>query len=256
MLSKAISAIQPIRAEVEYQFCEPNRLLFDHLPKCAGTSITEYLRGYYPRRFIFSTDGRNPLGSVGSFQSKTEEERFRYKLVTGHLTHLLLDFVHPETTIVTVLRDPIGRVVSQYYYVRQEKTHWLHDEIISHQVSIENYGALQEKRGLNNFYTKHFSQLTESEINRNPDNAVQKAIDFIVYHYDIVGFQNNLIAIAEQLQRSANLRLPFSNHFKNRTRNRLSVENVSDSALTRISEVNSVDLKLYDLLSSEFDNKD
>ncbi len=39
----------------------PQRVLFEHVPKCGGTTVTNYLISQYASKRIFSIDGNNPL---------------------------------------------------------------------------------------------------------------------------------------------------------------------------------------------------
>lgn len=48
-----------------------------------------------------------------------QSQRHRYRLITGHLTDDLLSDVHPDMIRITVLRDPVERIVSYYWHYRR-----------------------------------------------------------------------------------------------------------------------------------------
>lgn len=39
---------------------QPMKILFDHIPKCVGSTWNMYLQKHYPRRKIFTLNSRNP----------------------------------------------------------------------------------------------------------------------------------------------------------------------------------------------------
>ena len=82
------------------------KILFDHLPKCGGTSLNKYLEVNYPSQKIFSINGLNPRVSIDEFKKLPISKRYEYDLVKGHAGNQLLDYVHPGCLKVTVLREP------------------------------------------------------------------------------------------------------------------------------------------------------
>jgi len=237
-----------VQRELKYLSNKPRRVLFDHLPKCAGSALNAYLAPQYPERFIFETLGRRREQMVKEFQALPEDERFAYRLVLGHFTHGLLDYVHPETVTVTVLREPIDRIVSHYYYVKRHTGHYLHEKVMQEKLSLEEYIGQRLSVELQNWYTTHFSGLTVAEVEEDPDKALDHAVEVLLDRYDVVGFQEEFPAAVEKLRIAANLKIPYENVKKNDTRGRPGVDQISDTALDLIRETNSVDMKLYDLV--------
>ena len=115
----------------EFKFLISNQKLvvFDHPPKCGGTSINRYLTTSFPIRHTFALDGSNPNKSVEIFLNLTTKKRYRTKLVYGLLANKLFDVTHPESIRATVLREPIDRIISHYYYVKRNKDHYLYKKI-------------------------------------------------------------------------------------------------------------------------------
>ena len=139
-----------IRNELRYRAYRPERLLFDHLPKCGGTGITHYLLQHYPGRLVFRTDSRHPLQSVDGFRSLPVSVRLGYQLIIGHEAHRLLDDVHGETNTLTVFRDPVDRIVSHFFYVRQDRDNYLHDRVVNGNIDLDGYVSLELSSELRN----------------------------------------------------------------------------------------------------------
>ncbi|MDN6292884.1 MAG: sulfotransferase family 2 domain-containing protein, partial [Tetragenococcus halophilus] len=104
-----------------------------HLPKTAGVSVGEFLKDKFPNNERSPIPWDNVDNSVNQLQLK-ENSRF---LVAGHMEakHLKViesnygDHDRYQYKVMTVIRDPIKRVVSEYYYSCSE-AHPPHEEFI------------------------------------------------------------------------------------------------------------------------------
>ena len=66
--------VNSMRREPNYQLRRAKRVLFDHLPKCAGTTLHRYLSASYPERLIFASHERQHQESVKHFQSLPQKK--------------------------------------------------------------------------------------------------------------------------------------------------------------------------------------
>jgi len=82
------------------------RLLFIHIPKCGGDTVTYHLRSHSSPPFLFVDDG-----SVMVNGHTPQHMTWREILQAGWKTP-------PEFRIVTLVRHPIERVLSEYRYIR------------------------------------------------------------------------------------------------------------------------------------------
>lgn len=103
------------------------RILFDHIEKAGGTTVTHHLRTLFPQHATFLFDNRDPPKSHREFTLLSQGDRFAYRFIAGHQATKIAKAVHPQTQIVTVARHPIDRVVSWYCFFRQTRgTFWHH----------------------------------------------------------------------------------------------------------------------------------
>lgn len=239
------------RSEITYFMHKPRRILFDHVPKCAGTTITEYLLQNYSWRVAFLMHGGQPTESVKKFQSLPQDRRYSYSLISGHLAHELLDYVHPETIKCTLLREPVDRIVSHYFYVKRRKEHYLHDQIVQSNMQLEDYASSAHSIELRNYYTTHFTGMSIEEAENQPEESVKRAADVILKKYDIVGFQDDVPSFLHRLRDAAYLQKPYENSVENKTSGRIGVREISDTAREAISRTNFLDIELYKALRSE-----
>jgi hypothetical protein len=222
----------------------PRRLVFDHLPKCGGSSIMVYLRSNYLRRQTFAIDGARPLADVARFRRLPEARRHGFQLVSGHLANRLVPLVHGESLLVTVLRDPIDRIVSHYYFAKGLREHYLHDTIVRRGLSLEEYVTSGISDELTNWYTAHFSQRTPAEVEAAPEESLQAALD-AVRRYDLVGFVDDIGGFATALRALAELPIEFGGTRTNVTRTRPKLRDVPEASLATIAAANHLDVQLY-----------
>lgn len=107
------------------------KLIFLHIHKTAGTTLDRVVSRQYKADTIFRfTD---PEKSIIEYGRMPEKDRRKYKLITGHMAaaghSAFVDPVHnhiPSPCIyITLLRDPVSRVISQYYHVlRHPNVSW------------------------------------------------------------------------------------------------------------------------------------
>ena len=239
--------MQEMKKELLYSLSpsRPRKILFDHLPKCGGSSLNVYLEAHYPKRKTFSTNGLNPTASVDDFKNLSQCKRHGYDLVKGHLVDRLLDYVHPECLKVTVFREPVDRIVSHYYYAKRTPAHYLYSKIHSSEMSLEDYATSGLSGELRNWYTTHFSGLTADDAERTPEEAITKAFDVVLKRYDIIGFLNDFSSFTEALRTQAELRYEYQNKKVNVTKDRQNIHDVAQSAIIKIQQVNHLDIALY-----------
>lgn len=224
---------------------KPQPVLFDHLPKCGGTTLNDYLRLHYPRRRIFKTKGKDPFSSVEQFKSFSKKKRYRYDLVQGHLVHHLINDVKPDCLVVTILRSPVERIISHYYYAKSSPDHYLYNEILAHNISLDDYATSEISVETQNWYVKHFSGLSSSEVNLNPDVSLDKAISFLSTHYDIIGLLDEFDDFTKTLQQKANYKNDYSGSKFRVSLDRPLTNDIPLSIRKRIEDANQLDIALY-----------
>jgi hypothetical protein len=241
------SAVDRAKRKFLYHFpvTRPARILFDHVPKCGGSTLTSYLEAHYPKRKTFVTNGFDPAESVRLFKNMPEPVRHGYELVIGHLANALFDSAHPECLKVTVLRDPVERIVSHYFYAKRTPRHYFYARMHESNMDLDDYLTSNASGELRNAYTTHFSGLAVDEAEQNPEESIAKAAQTILERYDVVGFLDDFTFFVEELRRKANLVHAYQGERVNVSRDRPSIDRVPKSAIEKIQQVNSLDIALY-----------
>lgn len=86
------------------------KVIFTHIPKVAGTSLQERLL-----EFNYSSDELRQFHGIKDLITK----KIEYKVLIGHNPFGMGDFIPGKVRYFTMLRDPVARVVSHFYFIRQ-----------------------------------------------------------------------------------------------------------------------------------------
>lgn len=112
-------------------------LIFVHLPKCAGTSLNRIIEWEYGPRHVFSIDPSFFRWSYRRLLHCDPKRLSRIKAFQGHMPFGLHRHLLQPSTYLTILRNPIERGISEYYYARSRIVHPQH-AMMKH-LSLEQY---------------------------------------------------------------------------------------------------------------------
>lgn len=220
------------------------KLLFEHIPKCGGTSVKEYLKSHYTPSKIFEIDGMNVEHSLDEFRSMSDSERCSFDLLLGHGAHKLRHLFHAEIKRLTILRDPVERIVSHYFFARQSPRHYLHAAIATSKMTLAEYATSDLSPELKNNYVRRFTGVSAEVAELSPDEAIDGVMQLLESDYAIVGTLESLDKSIRRVSEACN----FNTSFK--SGKRLNVTNtrpsdVDPETLELISQVNSLDVEIY-----------
>ena len=105
---------------------EVGTLFYCHISKCGGLSFRQLLENKYGKENCFDI-----------YEFFCDHERYlscANPVVYGHAAYCLKDLMKQPVDVITILRDPIDRVVSYYKHVSREKQ----DVLIKHCYDYEN----------------------------------------------------------------------------------------------------------------------
>lgn len=248
LLKKMGRSLINVHKEARYLLTpgKPCKLLFEHIPKCAGTTISSYLKQNYPDRKMYNIYGRAPSDYVAKFQQLPIQQRHNFDLVQGHLAHRLINFVHPDAIKITLFRHPVDRIISHYYYVLSNPHHYLYPKAAG--MNLAEYVSANISLELQNWYIIHFTGRTVREIQQAPLEAIHHAKEVLNENYQLIGFMEQLDDFMNQLQSLAQLPLAFQNRKLNKTIGRPRNSEIPQSTIDLIAEHNQPDIDLYHAL--------
>lgn len=173
------------------------RVFFLHIPKTAGQSAHHLVCNYFPEDAICPARLNHQLNEY-SFNQLS-----KYKLFSGHLDWSKLDWMSGKKFAFTILRDPMERLLSYYFYLREQA------EIFKQQNQLEGRPGLEAvitqtpdqyfldkenplrnfiDKHYDNFYTNYFSDKSyDGLLNANMENkSYQERLSQAVINLDEV----------------------------------------------------------------------
>lgn len=222
-------------------------VLFEHLPKTAGSTFNFILSRQYPHFFHIS--GIDPLDSIQKFRSLPPEEQKAFSLVHGHAA-LELESCLDHPFLITFLRDPVDQFLSQYYFIQNNKRHKSHGDV-SRITSIEDYLGYSKEHCQDNLQTRVLSKNLSwisgkaTEADRDFHSCFEEAFKNLE-RFDTVlltgRFDESLLLLKKRLGWK---KTPV--YFRiNRTRHRLSKKEQDLSLIHKIERHQAYDMQLYE----------
>ncbi|GAB4460534.1 MAG: sulfotransferase family 2 domain-containing protein [Anaerolineae bacterium] len=110
-------------------------LIFLHIPKTAGVTLNTIIDRYYPPEAIYHTR----IKTLDAFFALTNAEKQPIRCLRGHMPFGLHHWMPRPATYITLLRDPVTRFVSEYYYVRRNPDHPGHNALLEDGTTLHEY---------------------------------------------------------------------------------------------------------------------
>jgi hypothetical protein len=98
--------------------------LFLHMPKSAGTTLVRVFEKVYGNDSVYRNPDHysNNRALAAAFLAMSDEERSRIEILCGHFPVGFHGLIPVDSEYITVLRDPIDRIISLYYFWRAHPT--------------------------------------------------------------------------------------------------------------------------------------
>lgn len=209
--------------------------IFLHIPKSAGSSLSQVVRANYQPEELQDheslADAAQPLAEL------SENQKAKLKAVMGHYYYGIHEgFPGRDVAHVTMLRDPVERVLSSYYFLRTYPGY----EPVAEMTIQQFVDAYPEGR---NLQTLMLSGLVDKDdLDRfipNLDRAIQNLNGFRA-----VGlterFEPSVAMIGRALGWS-NIEYPRVNV----TANKPKTSHISADDIAYVTDANSLDIVLY-----------
>lgn len=136
---------------------QPGTLVFIHLPKAGGMTLQSIVGRQFPARARFDIDGESVESvqrSVAELRALPAAEREAIRCVRGHVPFGVGQWLRQPLTHLTMLRDPVARLVSDYNYAMSLPHHAVNRQLKGRIISLEEFVDLREADGLTNLHTR------------------------------------------------------------------------------------------------------
>lgn len=215
-------------------------VLFLHIPKAAGTTLHRIIDRQYDPERIHTLDGQDTHGAIEAFKKLPPAVREQIACLKGHMPFGLHAYLPQPCTYITLLRDPVERIASHYYYVLRRPNHYLHDQVASRGLSLRDYALSALSDELINGQTR-----LVAGIDGDDDTMLAAARRNLETWFAVVGVVERFDESLLLMKRRLGWRQPYYER-ANVTEGRPTTHHIPSDAVQAIREVNRLDMQLYD----------
>ncbi|MBU8590359.1 sulfotransferase family 2 domain-containing protein [Priestia megaterium] len=224
---------------------EEKLIIFIHIPKTGGTTLNDIFKKLYAENEIYD---HIPVEEMSNhFSRLKEEEKETLKAISGHHFYGIHDLFSKPYTYFTMMRNPIERVISLYYFLKTYPGYYQEN---MRNMSFEDYldWDPQAKNGQTQQICGIHSQISLEKAKEN------------LKAFEVVGitemFNESLLLLKNKLGWN-----DIAYTRKNVTKSRPLLREVPTEIIKKIKKNNQLDIELYeftkfDLIKQLSDLKD
>jgi hypothetical protein len=225
-----------------------------HIPKTGGTTLRDIIQRQYRSEKILMIpkleESENILKEVSTSQIN------QLKLIQGHLKYGLHNHFHRRAKYFAIIRDPINRVLSTYYYVLSQKNNPQNLSTSNNQMTI--YDFVQS--GVNPFLINGQTKLISGKTG-NIDNPIIESEELFSLAKENIENDFLFLGITEMfdetiliLKNMLGWHMPYYS-IANRTKKKPNYDAVNPTIISFIKEHNQLDIKLYNITKTSLLNR-
>lgn len=225
-----------------------------HIPKTGGTTLRDIIQRQYRAEKILMIpkleESENILKEVSTSQIN------QLKLIQGHLKYGIHNHFHRRAKYFSIIRDPINRVLSTYYYVLSQKNNPQNLSTSNNQMTI--YDFVQS--GVNPFLINGQTKLISGKTG-NIDNPIIESEELFSLAKENIENDFLFLGITEMfdetiliLKNMLGWHMPYYS-IANRTKKKPNYDAVNPTIISFIKEHNQLDIKLYNITKTSLLNR-
>ena len=217
------------------------QLISLHIPKSGGTSFYKTLRGVYGKDTVARVDYKPHLKKLLVNKREFVKDAFpdNIKVIHGHIRHNALEKyinLSKDVKIITWLRNPVERIISDYYYVIS---------MLNERYRFDPYNPYILKRITKSLLEFAAMEAEQNRISRFLGDIKPEELYFVgILEY----FEEDLEHLSKRLNWKS-----YATANVNKTKNKS--HNISEEVIEKIRELNRKDMDLYEKALSIRNNR-
>ena len=214
-------------------------IIFLHLPKTAGTTLNRLIEWEYSLGEMYSVDPVLFEWSFARLRRLSKRRLRKTRMFKGHMLFGLHEVLPQPATYITVLRDPVERVLSAFYFMRSYKLHPLYWKFRNEKWTVDEF---VQRSSRDNVQCKvianaHYHSPCTQEV-------LDRAIDHLNNYFSVVGLSERFEESLALMKLRFGWQLNSYSSF-NVTRARPKKGDLPQATLDLIAEKNRFDVALY-----------
>jgi hypothetical protein len=162
------------------------QLVFVHIPKTAGLSLHVALENIYGKESTLRVGNEDALQRL---RQRPDYQVIDKAFISGHFFYDdIKNRCQPDAILISILRDPIKRILSNYNYITNWSKHPLYEQTVRQSFSDHVYANRNFFRGL---CCRHLAGVKKADA----------AIEIVKSRYALVGTTESLPAFTTALSR-------------------------------------------------------
>jgi hypothetical protein len=180
-------------------------VIFLHIGKTAGSTLRQVIRRNYRSADILKAQrpGGPREATLEDFARIPESRRAVARLVMGHTIFGVHELVPGPSTYVTVVREPVKLVLSQYRFVLRRPYHRFHQRVTSQGMGLADYIRSGMSIEVDNGQTRAIAGDTSTPFGQCTEEMLRRAKRNIEEYFSVAGlterFDETLLLFREAL---------------------------------------------------------
>ena len=218
-----------------------NPVIFLHVPKACGTTLIKLLQHWCPREEIYEVGTKSRAEHIADLRA-----RANVHLVMGHAAFGLHEALAAPARYITVLREPVARVISHFHYAGRTPGHPLYERIRTGEMNL-----FAVARHVANLQTRYLSGRFEGV----PDErTLELAKENVVRHFAVAGLAERFDETVVLLHRVFARKLrPFAS--ENVGARQSPIDALSSDELRELRAQHELDYALYEFVRARFEEQ-
>jgi hypothetical protein len=229
-------------ADATTEAADDPRLIFLHIPKTAGSTMRRILERQYDPHRIFTLEGWRVHEK--DFPGLPEAARARVRVLEGHQFFGLHAHLPGPARYLTLLRDPVERLVSQYYHILRSPEHYLRSQVVGGGMSLAEFAHAKLAPELDNGQLRYVAGLGHLPCGAIGAKHLEQARRILSEHYAVVGLVERFDESVLLMRRELGWRPPIYQR-TNIGRNRPPQTPLSENDRAALREANVWEWELY-----------
>lgn len=235
-----------LQREIESRRSFDSVAIFNHIPKTAGMSFHQFIKDNLPSNSVldfYTLDNRDRLVEYAS------QPQSRYAAIVGHLPFsFFVNLTLPAKPLhITVLREPVARLISYYYYIRTSESHYLHDWVVNEDISPQAFFESKPTMEIDNLHLRFLcsTDCSNVPIGGCTREMLEEAKDNLKNRFAVVGLQEYFpqsLELTARVMGWKNITIPEINRAPEKSK----AAEKDAQTIELIRSMNELDIELYE----------